>query len=1492
MPFEDDVGPIAPRGPLADPLRVAPQYSTSEVFGSAFRKISPVGSILNATAALVGIDNKPDPSLDVWNEIKDSRYAQFADAFVGVKNRAQLDMVRQRIDLEDRDNAVLAESGAAGVIAGLAAGIVDPTILLPGGAIYRSLKGGYSVGRTAGSAAAWGAVQGGASEMLVQGSQITRKPEEILTSVASSAILSGILGSGAAALLSKGERIAAERALDEARGMTAQESAAGRAMTDAAPAPGAGAATADLRENVLVGQSVIEKIPEAIKSPTLRTMGSMLSETRRITGDLVVLATQTMDNRKGVSAAFEGIPVEAEVMRLREQLTYSSLSEMDRLYREYRFGAEGGTLIERGVNAVQGVVGQDTGFLTKQEFRAEIAKAMRRGDQSEIPQVQAAAQKIRKDLIDPLVARAQAKGLLPEDLQVKGAESWFMRMYNRDMIEANGPAFVDRIESWLKQQEVEKEGIRAQLDNLNAQRAMIMDQVGRLEARAATVENRLAQTEVRLAERGMEARAAAGRADVTAKRVQTVDDQITEIRDFIAAMRQELNDPTILARLDQMEAEARELRKAAGPYSDAEIRAVTADIRKATLDGEGARIADLVTGRQKPKAGRSFLSVFFDDGIYDPDGEVRRILGAAVQREPIPGLSRSDKKDAIRPGLLRAERNRNSLDDWGEKLASQYPEVFPTRPTPAELLEMMDEAARGRNPAGWDELTGAESDRGLVAYANDLQREFDAAGIPAPKNRDEFVAALNRLTGDPPALIAAINRKLEATGRADNVARALNDLTGERKEARGLMREALGDAQALGRDRVPLGAAAQEAGIAARRNTGRMGVLEQRLSLEQEKQDFLAAVRADLKRQADDLQARIEDQILAWQGNSSAEARAALKSRQKYQDEQRAAGKEPGAGGRLTMADDAVDRAVKRILGRQGMDDLELRSRAEEIKDRIIGTPDGRLPYDIANPRASGFVETDPMQRTNPRGSLATRDFAIPDELIEDFLVNDAEEMVHRFLGSFLPDVALAEKFSNVDLTAEIKQITEEGNRLERLAKTEKERAAIRNQVNQDIEDVKGFRDRIRNTFGASFNQNFRGIARAANVARIYNQVTLLGGAGLSSLPDMAGVVFRYGLDAVTSNAWGPFLKSLVNDELKVARKAQKEQLRAMGIGIETWTAGRMRAFDSVNEAYRPNSRFERGLDAAGQGFFIANGQAWLTDASKHMAGSVAMHELVQMSRRVAENAATAKDTTMLAQGYINADMAKRIWAQFSQPGAGDIIDGITLPNLDRWTDAEARRTFEAAVMREVNIAVITPGQEKPFLLSNPVVGLIGQFKGFTAVANERLLVAQLQQADGRTLQGLVTILAAGALAVAAGNVAADRPLPERPQDWMKEAIEKSGVLGWLSEVNQLTAKATSGTVDMYRLIGADKPLSGRNASASAMSQLLGPTFGKVESVFKMTGAAFGEDGWDARATQEFRRLLPLQNLWALRRLLNEAEDGVNRAFGIEPLDRDRLTWQ
>jgi hypothetical protein len=125
----------------------------------------------------------------------------------------------------------------------------------------------------------------------------------------------------------------------------------------------------------------------------------------------------------------------------------------------------------------------------------------------------------------------------------------------------------------------------------------------------------------------------------------------------------------------------------------------------------------------------------------------------------------------------------------------------------------------------------------------------------------------------------------------------------------------------------------------------------------------------------------------------------------------KAAGTYKGKGERLSSADKAVDRAVNRILG--------LRSRpvrAPNCKAAPTRSPTGSSVRPTAGCRTTSAWSTAPRHGGSgeaPRGSLAAREFNIPDATIRDFLENDAEHIVAAHLRTMVPDVLLTEKFGD-----------------------------------------------------------------------------------------------------------------------------------------------------------------------------------------------------------------------------------------------------------------------------------------------------------------------------------------------------------------------------------------------------------------------------------------------------------------------------------------------
>ena len=87
--------------------------------------------------------------------------------------------------------------------------------------------------------------------------------------------------------------------------------------------------------------------------------------------------------------------------------------------------------------------------MTRKEFHEEIGRAMRRNDESDVPGVSEAAKAWRSAVTEPLKKGAIDVGLLPADVDVKTADSYFSRMWSRPKLEAGENDFKQIVRDWL-----------------------------------------------------------------------------------------------------------------------------------------------------------------------------------------------------------------------------------------------------------------------------------------------------------------------------------------------------------------------------------------------------------------------------------------------------------------------------------------------------------------------------------------------------------------------------------------------------------------------------------------------------------------------------------------------------------------------------------------------------------------------------------------------------------------------------------------------------------------------------------------------------------------------------------------------------------------------------------------------------------------------------------------------------------------------------------
>ena len=383
--------------------------------------------------------------------------------------------------------------------------------------------------------------------------------------------------------------------------------------------------------------------------------------------------------------------------------------------------------------------------------------------------------------------------------------------------------------------------------------------------------------------------------------------------------------------------------------------------------------------------------------------------------------------------------------------------------------------------------------------------------------------------------------------------------------------------------------------------------------------------------------------------------------------------------------------------------------------------------------------------------------------------------------------------------------------------------------------------------------------------------VPIYGGMTLSALPDVGKIVFTHGLTSTFRDGFVPLVKNF-----RAVRLAGNE-VKAAGTALDMMLDSRVMAMADIMDDYGRHSRFERGLSAVSSKYGVVSLMAPWNAAMKQFSGLITMTNLLRAAKRVSEGTATADEIRKLAASGIDADLAIRISDEFDIHG--EITDGVWLAQTGDWLDRDAIEAFRAAVVRDVDRAIVTPGQDKPLWMSTELGKLVGQFKTFPISTMQKTVLAGLQQRDAAVLNGVLLMLGLGAFTYWAKSQAAGQETSDDVAVWAVEALDKSGLLGWAMEANLIAEKATRGNVGFSALTG--KEVS-RYASRNVYGAFLGPSADAVANIFQISGSIFAGDTSKADL-HKARMLIPYQNLFFLRRLFDRVEEAV----GGEPRKED-----
>ena len=371
--------------------------SSSSIWSAAFVTENTLGSAISSFDATQFVpvdgynpfDKREDGSTDI------DGYEQFYEAFSRSTSPEQTAHIKSQIDNEMQNRQILANGGAEGFLATLAAGVTDPVNLA-------ALMFPVARGAQISSYVYTGLAANSAAELGLHSTQITRTPTESAANIIGSAVLDGVLG-GIANTLTKTQREAFTKEIAEGR-----KSAGAAAVLDP------------------TGTKIDSTNPLSRLAATMTKVTplgrTLQSESKKVRQTVQQLA------ESGVRLAGDTAPTSVESL---VKLDYAKSSE---------------TIIK--VRDLQNKFIRSTG-LTDITFNTELVAAMRRGDKSQYPEIEQAAQFLRKSM-DGLwesAAKARVEGTFrlvdgePEPIRTTTSESYMTRRYDLNVVRNDPEGF-------------------------------------------------------------------------------------------------------------------------------------------------------------------------------------------------------------------------------------------------------------------------------------------------------------------------------------------------------------------------------------------------------------------------------------------------------------------------------------------------------------------------------------------------------------------------------------------------------------------------------------------------------------------------------------------------------------------------------------------------------------------------------------------------------------------------------------------------------------------------------------------------------------------------------------------------------------------------------------------------------------------------------------------------------------------------------------------
>ena len=429
-------------------------------------------------------------------------------------------------------------------------------------------------------------------------------------------------------------------------------------------------------------------------------------------------------------------------------------------------------------------------------------------------------------------------------------------------------------------------------------------------------------------------------------------------------------------------------------------------------------------------------------------------------------------------------------------------------------------------------------------------------------------------------------------------------------------------------------------------------------------------------------------------------------------------------------------------------------------------------------------------------------------------------------------------------------------------AKLLKERDQILGDLEAGIELIKG-------TYGLPANPH-AWTSVAMRTMKHYNALTMLTGF-MAAIPDIARITMTSGVKRGFRTQFEMFGDFLNDGKLF---KMGKKEAQSFGEAVDMVTGQRAMLFADVGDMFGLANKFEGGMGKlSAVNFMYINLMSRWTEMAKSMASVTIGSRILEDSIAWGKGGLSDKWKTALSSSGIDKDMARRIANQFNEHGTK--TKSNFMANTSQWTDKQAVDAFGAALNKDINITIVTPGLgDTPKWMSKELGSTIAQFKKFAMSATQRMLMRGMQERDLDFLFGSMMLMGSGML------IDGIYHKYRFNRDYSKlsltqkllNAFDRSRLAGIYTDVNNAIETLTDNRFGIAPMLGEKKPYG--SSMRWKMGTIFGASGGQIYNIFDIMFDV-GGNKYNHHTAKNVRRLIPFQNVWYLDWLFDDIQKGL-----------------